>query len=114
MTFYESVIFRRAAEQSQPFVPGDAVTGFRLVQVGGQVFESQFFGLFGKSRAHSHKISSVFHIDHFFRSHFQRFDETFLQFRKEIQGTAQESHVAGNFPALGQVADCLVNYCLEN
>ena len=114
MPLDECLVFPGAAEQGQPFVPGDTVTGFRLVQVGGEVTEFQFLGLFGKGRADGHEIGRVFHADHFFRIHLQGFHEAFFQFGQKVQGPAQESHVAGDFPALGQIADGLVHHRLED
>ena len=88
MTCNKGVVFFAAAEQGQPLVPGDAVTGFRFVQVGGEVFELQLFGFFGKGCAHGHEVGSVFHVHHVFRIHLQGLDKTFFQLRQEIEGPA--------------------------
>ena len=90
------------------------MTGFRLVQVGGEGAEFQFLRLFGQGRADGHEIGRVFHADHFFRIHLQGFHEPFLQFGQKVQGPTQEGHVAGDLPALGQVADGLVHHRLED
>ena len=85
MTLDECVVFPFTAEQGQPLVPGNAVTGFRLVQIRGKVFEFQLFRLVGKGRANGYEVGAVFHADHFFRVHLQGLHETFFQFRQEVE-----------------------------
>ena len=56
----------------------------------------------------------IFRYDGMLFVQLQGADKSFFQFRKEMQGTAQKSHMtADRFPA-GQAADGLVYNCLKN
>ena len=87
---------------------------FRFFYWFFQLGNRNVFGVFRKCRARRYKKIAVIGIYNLFRRKFQRFDESFFEFRQKVQRSAQKCNYAVNRSALRQISNRLIYNRLKN